>query len=384
MSRPLTILFSGMIAGDPRQGGATWAVLQYVLGLRRLGHNVYFVEPIVPAKLRPAGETLQASSNADYFRDVVQRFDLSERSALLLAGDQETVGLGYGQLVEVAQSADMLINVSGMLNDSNLLERIPTRVYLDLDPAFVQLWHSGGVDMRFDAHTHFVTVGQGIGSDDCPVPCCGRSWIGTAQPVVLDEWPVAGERVVEALTTVGSWRGYGSIEHDGVHYGQKCHSLRKLIELPILTRERFVLAMGIHPDERRDIESLSRNQWQVVDPADVAATPDDYRRFVQGSKGEIGIAKGGYVASRCQWFSDRSAVYLASGRPVIAQNTGFGRWLPTGRGLFAFDDVDQALAAIDAINIDYAGHSAAARQIAETHFDSDKVLPRLLAEVGAA
>jgi len=380
----LTILLSGMIAGDPGHGGATWAVLQYLLGLRQLGHDVYFVEPINPASVRPAGSPFSESHNAAYFRKVVEQFGLTDSAALLLRDSRTTVGLSYDAVREVARRTDVLINISGMLTDCTLIEPIPTRVYLDLDPAFIQLWHAQGTDMRFDAHTHFVTVGQGIGQASCPVPTCGRAWIGTAQPVVLSQWPVAAEIRHNALTTVGSWRGYGSVEHQGIHYGQKAHSLRQFIDLPMQTPEPFVLAMGIHRDETKDLEALARNRWRLLDPADVAATPNEYRRFVQQSKAEFGVAKSGYVASRCQWFSDRSAVYLASGRPVVAQNTGFDQWLPTGRGLFAFETASDVCAAIDAINADYAGHSAAARQIAVEYFDSDKVLSRLLAKVGAA
>src|SRR5258708_5975483 len=155
----LTILLSGMIAGDPWQGGATWAVLQYLLGFRRLGHDVFFVEPIKPSSVRPAGVKLETSLNADYFRRVVREFDLVDRSALLLEGATECLGLPYPRLLEIGRRADVLINVSGMLTDPALVGRAPVRAYLDLDPGFVQMWHAvQGIDMRFDGHTHFLTV----------------------------------------------------------------------------------------------------------------------------------------------------------------------------------------------------------------------------------
>ncbi|MBA2446644.1 MAG: hypothetical protein H0V51_01320, partial [Chloroflexi bacterium] len=258
------------------------------------------------------------------------------------------------------------------------------RIYLDLDPAFNQLWHATeGIDMRFAGHTHFVTVGQAIGTPECAVPTCGLDWIATPQPIVLDSWPVAERITYDALTTVGNWRGYGSIEHDGVFYGQKAHSLRHFITLPRLTDETFTLALAIHPDETHDLESLASNGWHLLDPTCVASTPADYRRFIQGSKAEFGIAKSGYVAARCGWFSDRSVCYLASGRPVIAQETGFSRFLPTGEGLFAFETSDDVLAGIDELKRDYARHARAARGIAVEHFDSDVVLARLLQQVGA-
>jgi hypothetical protein len=227
-----------------------------------------------------------------------------------------------------------------------------------------------------------VTIGQAIGQPGCPVPTCGLSWIPTAQPVVLSHWPVAGAIVHDGLTTVGNWRGYGSIEHVGVSYGQKAHSLRRFIELPSRTREKFLPALAIHPGETRDLEALRANGWQLLDPAEVADTPEHYQQFIQTSKAEFGVAKSGYVASRCGWFSDRSICYLASGRPVLAQDTGFRSFLPAGDGLFAFATPDDVLASLDELNRDYGRHARAARALAEEHFDSDKVLARLLDRIG--
>jgi hypothetical protein len=381
----LNIVVSGMIAADPHQGGATWAVLQYVLGLTELGHRVCVVEPLSPRSVRPADAPFAQSTNAGYFRHVAAEFGLEASSALLLAGTAETVGLSYNELRRFARSADVLINISGMLVDPALIESIPYRVYLDLDPAFIQLWHAvQGLDMRFAAHTHFVTVGQAIGQPGCDVPTCGRRWIPTLQPVVLSRWPLAQRPTHDALTTVANWRGYGSIEHNGVHYGQKCHSLRPLITLPAHTSETFLLALAIDPGETRDLPTFAAHGWHLIDPAAVASTPARYQGFIQSSKAEFGIAKSGYVAAQCGWFSDRSACYLASGRPVIAQDTGFARFLPTSDGLFAFRSHDDVLAAIEALRQDYARHSRAARALAEECFDSRRVLTRLLERVGAA
>ena len=152
--------------------------------------------------------------------------------------------------------------------------------------------------------------------------------------------------------------------------------------LPDKTREQFVVALAIHPEETRDLEKLAAHGWKLVDPARVSDTPQRYRAFVQGSKGEIGVAKSGYAAARCGWFSDRSVCYLASGRPVVAQETGFSRYLPTGEGLFAFATEDGALQGIDAIVADYPRHSRSARGLAEAYFDASKVLPHLLDRVG--
>jgi hypothetical protein len=383
MNTRATIIVSGMVAANPWQGGATWAVLQYVLGFARLNHDVYLVEPIPPAVVWPRQSSLAASDNAAYFGYVAGRFDLRARAALLLIGTEQTVGLSYDDLQRVAHRADLLINISGMLTDESLTARIPVRLYLDIDPAFNQMWSAvEGIDMRFAGHTHFATIGQAIGEQHCPVPTCGLTWLKTLQPVVLDRWPPATHAACEALTTIGNWRGYGSIEYQGVTYGQKCHSLRRFFLLPRLTTERFRLALAIHPDEIDDLAELTANGWQLVDPVRVANTPANYQRFIQGSRAEFGIAKSGYVLSHCGWFSDRSLCYLASGRPVIAQETGFSRYLPTGEGLFAFNTSDDVLQAIEELKSNYEKHADKARDIASEFFDSDKVLGQLLEKIG--
>jgi hypothetical protein len=317
-------------------------------------------------------------------RAVMERFGLADRWALLRSDGDEPVGLSRSELRGVAGTADVLLSVSGMLTDPDVMEGVPVRAYLDLDPAFTQLWNDAeGVDMRLDGHTHFVTVADAIGAPGNPIPTCGREWLPTLPPVVLDEWPVATGPTRNALTTVGHWRSYGSIHHDDIQYGQKVHSLRQLINLPRRSRSTFELALAIHPDESADLEALAENGWRLVNPAEVARTPDDYQRFVQGSWAEFGLAKSGYAVSDSGWFSDRSACYLASGRPVIAQDTGFGRRLPTGEGLFAFATADDVLAAIEALEADYTRNREAAREIAVAHLDSDRVLGSLLQRLTA-
>ena len=234
--------------------------------------------------------------------------------------------------------------------------------------------------MHFDGHTHFVTVGARIGSPECPIPTCGRSWIATLPPIVFEHWPAGTEIRHDALTTIGNWRGYGSIEHHGHFYGQKAHSWRPLAELPMRVAKPFMPALAIHEGESRDLDLLRRNGWRLLDPKEHTGTPDLYRRFVQGSWGEIGIAKSGYVESRCGWFSDRSACYLAAGRPVIAQDTG--AMLPTGQGLLTFRTPDEAVAAIEDVQRNYPAHVRAARDLAVEYFDSDKILTRLLDRLG--
>jgi hypothetical protein len=383
MPERLTIIFSGMIASDPHQGGATWAVLQYLLGLKRLGHRVYFIEPLQPTALKPDGGPFESSINAQYFQQVMAEFGLEDSSSLLLADTQRTVGMPYPKLVDIARRADALINISGMLSDEQLLNHIPVRIYLDLDPAFIQLWQAvQAIDMRFAAHTHFVTIGLAMGQPNCIIPSCGRDWITTLQPIVLERWPTAEKVLYAGLTTIANWRGYGSIEHQGILYGQKVHSLRQLMTLPTQTKVPCMPALAIHPAETKDLAALAENHWQCLDPALVAGTPQAYQAFIRGSWAELGVAKSGYVQSQCGWFSDRSICYLASGRPVLAQATGFSSFLPCGEGLLSFSSIAEALEGIESLQADYVRHARAARAIACEYFDSDKVLRKLLDRCG--
>lgn len=371
----LKIVLSGMVAGDPGQGGASWAVLQYLCGLAECDHEVMLVEPLRDAKGR-SRRLADAPAAAEYFRSLPL---LEGRAALLGGGGEEALGLDYGQVVGFAAEADLLINISGMLRDERLLEPIPTRLFLDLDPGFNQVWAASGEEMGFDLHTHWATVGQRLGRNDCPVPTCGREWLPTLPPVALAHWPLAADPPRrQAFTSVGHWRSYGSIEHGGIAYGQRAHSLRELISLPRQSPARFELALGIHPNEVADLEMLAANGWLLVDPEQVAGTPDAYAAFVRESQAELCVAKSGYVNARTGWFSDRSAAYLASGRPVVAQDTGFGEALPSGEGLLRFSTVEEAAEAVAAVGAEPARHAAAARAIAVEHLDARKVLTSLL------
>lgn len=386
MATPLRIVVAGSVAGVPGHGGWTWALLQYVLGLRRLGHDVFWIDPVREASVQPAGVPLARSRNTAYFRHVAERFGLIDCSALVRQDAAiETVGRPFPELVGIVGAADLLLNVSGALTHAGLLGPAARRVYLDLDPGYTQLWQAvEGVDMQFDAHSDFVTIGPDLPGSG--IPTLGRTWLTTLQPVVLAEWPATDASAIErgAFTTVANWRGYGSITFKGAFYGQKAHSFRQFLDLPARSGARFELALGIHPDETRDLAALRDSGWHLLAPDRVAGTADAYRRFVQGSCAEVAIAKSGYVAGPTGWFSDRSVCYLASGRPVAAQETGFTRFLPTGQGLLPFVTVEQAADAVQRIRADYPAHARAARAVAEECFDSDRVLTRLLRELGAA
>jgi hypothetical protein len=366
-----------MVAGDPFQGGASWAVLQYVDGLRRMGHDVVFVEPVRDEALRPSGATLAESDNARYFASL-PFVGSEDRSALLLADSHETIGIPYSRLASLVEDADVLLNISGLLRDERLLGAARKRVFVDLDPGFNQVWSLRGHDLGLERHDVHVTVGLRLGKPGCRVPTCGLDWIHTLPPVVLEHWPPAREPTRDAFTTIGNWRSYGSLEHQGVEYGQRAHSFRQLFELPQLTAAAFEPALAIHPDEERDLRALREHGWRVLDPVAVAGTPDRYTNFIRESKAELAVPKLGYVASRSGWFSDRTACYLAAGRPALCWDTGFSLEIETGAGLIAFENLAGAVAGVAQIESDRVRHGAAARALAEERFDSRKVLTRLL------
>jgi hypothetical protein len=373
VSKSRCIVVAGMVAGDPFQGGATWAVLQYVLGLQQLGHDVAVIDPLPPGAVSDTVRT--------YFASCCAAFGLEGRSALLpLGGDP--IGLEWGDIVTLLHKTDVLINLSGRLRDHDLVATVPVRVFVDLDPAFIQLWHAQGIELGLDQHTHHVTVGAAVARPASQLPRGGYDWRPIVPPVVLSEWPACASQPPPRLTTVANWRSYGSITHNGRHFGQKAHAFRSLECLPLFSPVPIDVALSIDPGDEHDRTRLTAAGWQLVDPLAATGDPDRYRRFVQSSWAELGVAKSGYVTGRTGWFSDRSACYLASGRPVIASDTGLGGdSLPLGTGLLTFTSTEEAVECITRVATEYPRHAEAARRIAVEHLDAAQVLDELLAAV---
>jgi hypothetical protein len=264
-----------------------------------------------------------------------------------------------------------------------LLEAPSRRVFLDIDPGFGQMWKALGLHDLFAGHDTFATVSQNLGGPDCSIPTCGFHWISTPPPVVLNHWPYTEGN--SGFTSIGSWRGpYGPIKYQGRTYGLRVHEFRKFARLPQLTQQRFEAALDIDPADQRDINLLREHSWALVNPARIVADPRQYRGYIQRSTAELMIAKGMYVASNSGWFSDRSACYLASGKPVLAQDTGFAQNYPVGEGLIPFSDLSEAVAGVETIRTDLRRQRAGARALAEEIFDARKALTRLLDEIYAA
>jgi hypothetical protein len=390
-----TVIVSGVIANKPRNGGAAWTRLSWALGFQRLGMDVLFVEQLAPeACVDDAGRraSFGESANLRHFADAVERFGLVGRSALLCVSGKsvaDAYGMGYPVLRSAAEGADLLVNISGHLTLEPIKSRVRRRVFIDLDPGFTQLWHARGGDVRLAGHDDYFTVGENIGTAACDLPTGDIRWRAVRQPVVLDLWPavppanLGGEGRPLRLTTIASWRGpFGPVEHGGKTLGSKVHEFRRFIDLPRRTGQVFELALDIHADETRDLTLLGEHGWRVVDPKAVAGDPERFRSYVQGSGAEFSVAQAVYVHANTGWFSDRTVRYLACGRPAVVQDTGFTRRLPVGEGLLTFRTPDEAADAVQSVVAHYAAHCRAARRLAETHFDSDLVLGRLLQEVG--
>jgi hypothetical protein len=370
-----TIIVSGAIANKAGHGGEAWVRLNWALGFRKLGFRVVLLEQL--GGVPEAGQL-------GYFSHVVERFGFEDACALIGEGGETLYGMERRQIETHVTDAEALINISGHLTYGPVMERVRRRVYVDIDPGFTQFWHAAGNrGARLEGHDFHFTIGENIGTPECPIPTSGIAWRKTRPPIVLQEWPVASG-LFERFTTIGSWRGpFGVVEFGGQSFGLKAHEFRKFIELPQRASVPFEIALNIHPADGRDLEALQRHGWRITDPS-IARGPDDFRAYVQGSSAEFSVAQGIYVQTASGWFSDRTAAYLATGKPALVQNTGFSRNLPTGEGLLAFRTLEEAVAGAESIAAEYPRHCRAARAIAEEYFDSGTVLRKVLQQIDLA
>ncbi len=380
---------SGAIANKPFNGGEAWVRLSWVLGLKRLGYKVVFVEQLNKndcVNENTSEENGQLARVIDYFGRTLSQFELHRSAALIDCDGNVLWGISKPELQSIGRTAALLINISGHLTWPSLKEAIPIRAYVDLDPGFTQFWHvQGMLGDQLDGHTHYFTVGENIGTTDCSIPTGGIEWRAVRQPVVLEDWPVAKSTDAWRFTTIASWRGsYGPVQVADKTYGLKVHEFRKFIELPRLVDREFEIALDIHPAEERDLQLLRESKWKLVDPKRVAGDPIQYRRYVQNSGAEFSVAQGIYVDTNSGWFSDRTVRYLASGKPVLVQDTRFAQNVPVGEGLLTFRTIDEAVAGARVISANYGMHSRAARKIAEDYFESGKVLGQMLEQIGMA
>lgn len=373
----MRIIFAGSIGRLP-VGGHAWVDMQYLLGLRELGHEVVYVEECGSESWvynwRTQELTTELGYPTDYLRSCLDGIGFAGRW-IYRAGDQ-CVGMGLPAFKDACTGADlMLIRAVPVPLWRPEYDRPRRHAFIDMDPLFTQIQLSRGHRDHVQTVEHcdrLFTIGQRLGAPDCTVPLVGREWIKTVPPIALSHWPpVPGGG--KHFTSVLQWRSYQDVEYDGVAYGNKSRGFPAFLELPRRVSQTFLMALTGSPPER-----LTDYGWHVVEGWDASETVESYQRFIQDSRAEFSVAKHGYVASRCGWFSDRSVCYLASGRPILVQDTGLADGLPVGEGVLTFSNLDEAVEGVERINRDYENHGRAARGLAEKRFATEHVLPALL------
>lgn len=383
-----TIIVWGLLASYPF-GGMTWQVLHYLVGLRRLGFDVWYVEDLDRPVLDPntLWQTMDFDGNVSYLARHMDSLDLGDRWIFRSPGQQEHC-LGATDLDGLARlyhTAGATLNLCG----SHYLRAehmdMSSLVYVQTDPFMDQvkvakndIW----LIEQLDAYDHLFTYGENIGAPDCLMPVKLYQWLPTRPPVCVDWW--AGQPVPSPeakLTTISTWKNLGKdIEWQGERYHwRKDLEFRRFLDLPL--QSRLPLELALEGINEQDTEELRNHGWHIVSARDLT-DPLAYNDYIRSSLGEFTVAKEQYVRPRTGWFSDRSVCYLAAGRPVVTQETGFSKFIPTGEGLFSFSTLDEAVEAIDDIASDYQRHSKAALEIAHEYFSVEKVLSKLVAEIG--
>jgi hypothetical protein len=383
------LLINGTLGNLPCNGGNTMATLQFVLGLQRLGFDVLFFEHLKPEgcwDTHDARCSFVDSVQRAYFARVMTAFSLAGQSSLLYEGGAEHWGVSLQDLLRFARDAEALIGIGGLTSLTEILGSVKKRIYIDQDPVYTQLW-SGvyDVDLNLTRADTLFTFGLNIGAPGCPIPTCGRRWHKLLPVVDLEFW--RSTKVVsdaEKLTTVASWRGYDPLEYQGEWYDQKAVEFKQFISLPSSIGRPVEVALSIYSHDYDDLRLLKEHGWGVVDPRIHVGDPWAYRAYLAHSRAELGIAKNAYVKARSGWFSDRSAAYLASGKPVLVQDTGLAEHLPLGTGLIPFRTLEELVEAVHDLDARYSDHCDGARKLAKEYLSAEKVLSVMLAEAHIA
>jgi hypothetical protein len=358
--------------------------MQYLLGLAQLGHDVYYVEDSddYPSCYNP----LTCCTDTDpaygltFAHDAFARIGFADRWAYHDSHTSTWLGPCADRILALCQEADLLLNIAALNPVRPWMLNIPARVLIDGEAVFTQIRHLENARDCHRAHLHtaFFTFAENFGKQNCTVPDDGLPWQATRQPIALDAWPVAPAQPHGQFTSILNWDSIPAKEYNGIKYGMKSAAFQSYFDLPEKTGPIFQLAIG-SPTAPREL--LSSKGWGVLDSSEltrITKSPWTYQRFIQDSKAEFCINRHGFVISWSGWFSERSAVYLASGKPVLSQETGFSDVLPTGAGLLPFSSTEEALAGVELIKANYGFHCSAAREVAEAYFDARKVLSRLV------
>ena len=386
MPKKLTIVVGGYIVAFPL-GGMTWHHLNYLLGLHELGHEVWFLEDSGSYSYPYNPQTWQCTADSTYGRDYLlktfEKYGLPPRYCYYSEFEDKHYGLTGPELNALLTRADLFLCVSGVTPIRANRPKPRRTAVIDTDPVFTQLRMQHDADFRayyqqFDA---VATFGRLIGTAACPLPTHGFDWIPTNQPIALRHWPVT-QTTSRAFTTIGKWEHSSerNLEFAGKKYlSSKGVEWIKMLDLP--SQVPWDMTMGMQGLPRETADRFALHGWSFVDPEAATVSCEAFAQFIQASAGEFTVAKEIYAGLPSGWFSDRSSAYLASGRPVVTQASGFDQWLPTGEGLFSFKTVDDAADALNAIAADYSRHAVAARRVAEEYMDGQKVLGDLLKRV---
>jgi hypothetical protein len=360
-------------------------LMAYVLGFERLGHQVYVMEDVDSKRCFDSKQNQVAFDHwagRSHFESLAKSYGVWPRSSLIYNGGEATHGLSFNDAIQVAKESDLLLVVGGRFHTPEILQNVGLRAYVDINPAKTQVYYSEyKVNYGFEKLDHYFTVGLNIGSPDCEIPTGGLKWKSIIPPVFLPLWPAKIDESSKRFTTISSWAGRHTFRLNGKFSGEKSEQWKEFISIPKQTNQEIELALTISERYAEDIALFRQNGWILSDPKRFQ-TPEEYRAFITSSRAEFSVANYRYVQFNTGWISDRSARYLASGKPVLVQSTGVEKFLPAGKGLVTFSTVKEAIAGIEALNHDYVSHCQAARKIAEEFVDSDQVLSKLLTQVG--
>ena len=376
----MRIVIVGYIVRGP-MGGLVWHHLQYVVGLQQMGHQVLFLEDSDDFAGCYNPETFETSIDPQYglkfIKNIFDCHNLHDNWAYYDAHTNRWYGQSKKAVLSFCNKADVVINLSGVNPLRDWWTTVPIRILVDTDPAFTQIKHltDDNAMNRAKAHTHFATFGENFGKKTCTVPDDGFPWQPTRQPLCTKLWKVSEEHSQANWTTVMQWDSYKQGDYAGNVYGMKSLSFKPFISLPILIGEKLELALG-SPNAPR--EELKKEGWKISDPLAATRSPQAFQNYIANSKGEWSVAKHGYVITRSGWFSERTLNYMASGKPVVIQDTGLSNIIPIGSGVLTFSNVEEAAEQIKRVNADYNFHCKKAREIARDCFNADKVLQSLL------
>lgn len=380
-SKRLTIIILGYIIRGP-MGGRVWADLHYLLGLRALGHNVYFLEDSgdYDGCCFDFARNIQTNDPSYGLKMASRIFDnleLGKQWAYYDAHSDRWYGRLGEKIKQVAKEADILIGFCRVHQLRTWFEQIPVKILIDKDPVFSQIKSIKNKEFHNELikYTHFFTFFENLELDKAKFPMDGLDWKPTRHPIFLDLWPSVKFQNNGYYSTIMRWDSYASEEYEDINYGMKSKSFEIIFDLPLKTTSKLELMVAVKGQTKKQLENSG---WRLIDPLKESIDVNTYQEYIQHSKAELTIAKEGYVKSHSGWFSERSASYLASGRPVITQQTGFSEWLPTGEGVLAFKNLDQAIASIAEVNSRYEFHCKKAREIAVEFFNYRIILANLL------